>query len=191
MLYRRVFGEADFSQIFGYLSKIKASEFLQLVDSYYVYEAYIKILKHFPSQEDFLYGYSYIKPFVFWIPRSIWEDKPEGLSSLVVEKIYGTSKGLEYSTGFTLTGEFYANFGFVGMILCSMLLGLFMGFVSRKMISTKNEYTFIISLTTIIYFPHMARGGILETTILFLFIFYIIFITFYKTKYLYKKIKLF
>lgn len=191
MLYRRVFGEVDFDKVFGYLSNINGSDFLRLIDSYYVYEAYLRILKYFPRHEDFLYGYSYIKPFVFWIPRAIWENKPEGLSSLVVEKIYGTSKGSEYSTGFTLAGEFYANFGFVGMLICSLMIGLSIGFVSRKMISTKNEYTFVISLTTIIYFPHIARGGILETTILFLIIFYLIFMLFFKTKNLYKKIKLF
>lgn len=188
MLFRRVYGEVNINQILDHISLIEGEAFLKLIDNYFVYEAYLKVLNHFPKYQDYLYGITYLKPIIFWIPRTIWDDKPLGLSHLIVPMIYGNSRGLEYSTGFTLTGEAYINFGFIGVIFGSIILGYALGFVSKKMISTKNEYTFIISLTILIYFPHIARGGIIDITLLFLIIFYIIFLFFYKTKYLYKNI---
>jgi oligosaccharide repeat unit polymerase len=162
------------------------SDFFKLIDNYYVYEAYLKVLNFFPNKTDYLYGSSLVKPLVFWIPRSIWEDKPEELTSFIGKLVYGHTKSQGYSTGMTITGEFYLNFGIYGVIFFSLLLGMITSFLINRLLITKKESYIMISLMFIIYFPHIVRGGI-SLTIISLIIFSLVFILFIKTSYLYKK----
>lgn len=188
MLYKRTFGHIDTDKIFEHLSQASPSDIMRLTDNYYVYEVYLKTINYFPNIHDYLYGSSLLKIFVFWIPRDIWDSKPEELTTYVGRLFYGTSRGVGYSTGMTLTGEFYINFGIFGVIILSFVLGYLSIAIISKLLTSDKEYVVIIALTYIIYFPHITRGGI-SLTIISELIFAIIFILFFKTSYLIKKIK--
>lgn len=163
---------------------------LKMIDTYFVYEIYTKVIRDFPKKHDYIYGASLVKPFVFWIPRFIWEDKPESLTSYIGRYYYGTSRGKEYSTGMTITGEFYINGGLVGILVLSFLFGVITAFFTKEYLCSAKEYIKIFSIVYIVSFPSLMRGGIAATAI-GLFIIFIYFYLFSKFKYLFKYIPIF
>jgi len=187
MLFNRVYHEIDFVKIFDYLKNIEPAGLIKLIDNYFVYEAYLKTIEYFPKMHDYLYGNTIIRVLFFWIPREVWENKPEGLTSYVARLFFGTSRSAEYSTGMTITGEFYINFGVMGVVIFSLLLGYISAYMVKRLLITNKEYVQIISLMFIVYFPHIARGGS-STTIIMIILYSIIFVLFFKTDYFYKKI---
>lgn len=70
-----------------------------------------------PNKDSYLYGKSYLEAFVFWVPRAIWEDKPQGSMSKLTNEIGGAA-----GVAVPEYGELYANFGIPGVILGSALL---------------------------------------------------------------------
>jgi len=187
MLYQRVFGKIDFSKIYHYISTASPAEIFQLTDNYFVYEAYLHVISYFPKIHDYFYGSSLIKPFLFWIPREIWNDKPEGLTTYLPKLFYGMTRGAEYSSGMTITGEFYANYGIYGVIVLSFFFGYISLYIAMKMIRPRNESELLLGLTYLVYFPHLMRGGI-STSVTFIFLYYLLFLLFFRTKQYFKKI---
>lgn len=76
------------------------------------------ILKNVPGQKDYLYGESYWKLLVAWVPREIWPDKPDNISNIVTE--VSTTGYLAPAQDVTFCGEAYWNFGWTGIFLVSL-----------------------------------------------------------------------
>lgn len=163
--------------------------FLKMIDAYYVYNIYTKVLEDFPKNHDYLYGASLIKPFVFWIPRSIWKNKPESLPVYIGRYYYGQTRGKDYSTGMTITGEFYINDGLYGIIVFSFLFGLISSFFAKQYLKARTEYGRNISMIYFLIFPSLIRGGIAATIIMFILLIIFLFLVFKLKQYL-KKITL-
>lgn len=72
----------------------------------------------FPSHEPYLRGATLIKPFVFWVPRAIWENKPLNFPTIIGSKLVRHGVSLN-STAF---GEPYANFGVLGVLYMPLLV---------------------------------------------------------------------
>jgi hypothetical protein len=71
---------------------------------------------------DRLWGQSYVRILFAPIPRSVWEDKPQQLGRLT-----GAVSGGAWLGGaqpVTLLGEMYWNYGFLGIALFMLLLGI-------------------------------------------------------------------
>lgn len=67
----------------------------------------------------------YLKPLFAFIPRSIWEFKPEPLSMQVLKQINPGLVATGYSTaGNSVLGEGYAVFGLVGIFLAPLIWGI-------------------------------------------------------------------
>ena len=64
----------------------------------------------FNSFDKFLYGTTYLKPMFFYLPRSIWVNKPESIT-IIAAKTYG---GASLVT--TIIGEMYMNFYLLGIV---------------------------------------------------------------------------
>lgn len=80
----------------------------------------IAIYAKVPNQTDFLYGESYLGALLFFIPRSIWNDKPHGTGYYVGRNVFGLSQaGVPPGE----TAEAYYNFGFFGLIFVFFLKG--------------------------------------------------------------------
>jgi len=82
---------------------------------------YLVILQEY-SPSDYMWGETLIGPLVTFIPRNIWESKPMGLGRIFVEDYYGGSTG--FSVGIYFLGEFFANFGYLGLIIIPPLISL-------------------------------------------------------------------
>lgn len=79
------------------------------------------VMQVFPAQEPFMWGSSFIRVFFFAIPRSVWPEKPIPLNLLVGQKLM---PHVDVSLAITTFGEFYANFGHVGVLLMPLAFWL-------------------------------------------------------------------
>lgn len=76
----------------------------------------IKTMEIIPSMEDYKYGGSYLYSFTTIVPNlGFWDIHPakkkSNLSVWLTDKL-----GLSYGTGFSMTAEAYANFGYLGIL---------------------------------------------------------------------------
>jgi len=70
-----------------------------------------RILEEFGTVTPFWWGSSYIAPFLLLIPREVWPGKPVGVAAYL------------NNAGPTIIGEWYANFGWIGIFLGMALFG--------------------------------------------------------------------
>jgi len=112
-----------------------------------------------------MYGYSYGEQFLvsvlFWIPRSIWPDKPVGSGVTIGE-------GLGYN--FTnisapLWAEFNINFGMIGVILCFLLYGMITAKLQNNFMKTRGDINFYQIFVPVfsVYQLFLMRGDLLST----------------------------
>ena len=69
-------------------------------------------------------GYQLLGPLLFWFPRSLWPDKPEGSGHFVSDKFTLFEGGFS-NISMNYLGEGYINFGIIGVFLFIILLALF------------------------------------------------------------------
>lgn len=111
---------------------------LRIADTFYnagfVYET-------FPTRFKYYYGITYTGPFVGLIPRNFWPEKPRGFgadlgfmqqTNFPLVKIEDWIEINMYSLSPGFIGEAMANFGIYGIILLSILLGIFTKYFDVK-----------------------------------------------------------
>ncbi len=118
------------------------------------------IVQNVPNSTPYLWGSSIIKFFTIIIPRQLWPNKPKQVQELIVEHHDNIFVGGS-SQSTTLIGEFYWNFGIIGVILGMLLLGL----VCKKIdIGNLNSDGFslklMIKLLFVSWIIEFFRGGI-------------------------------
>jgi len=65
-----------------------------------------------------------VYPAVNFVPRSLWPEKPIGLGRRIMFDIYGAPSYTSVSFAPGLLGEFYADFGYFGILVFGSLFGL-------------------------------------------------------------------
>ena len=81
----------------------------------------------FNRYEDFLLGATYFKPLFFYIPRSIWEGKPESITVITANFLGGSSLVS------TIIGEMYMNFSLLGIIMLPIVLWFTEGVITKHL----------------------------------------------------------
>ena len=81
----------------------------------------------FNRYEDFLLGATYFKPLFFYIPRSIWEGKPESITVITANSFGGSSLVT------TIIGEMYMNFSLLGIIILPIVLWFTDGLITKSL----------------------------------------------------------
>ncbi|GAL62285.1 O-antigen polymerase [Algibacter lectus] len=79
----------------------------------------------FNRYNDFLNGATYLKPLFFYIPRSIWEGKPETITVITANAFGGNSLVT------TIIGEMYMNFSIFGIVLLPIVLWFTEGLLTK------------------------------------------------------------
>ncbi|UTR12122.1 oligosaccharide repeat unit polymerase [Evansella sp. LMS18] len=111
-------------------------------------------------------GYQFLGPLLFYVPRSIWADKPLG-SGYTVREAQGATF-LNVSS--PLVAEAYINFALIGVILVGFLIGKVTFVLDKtywenvKMGTSAETYLAIIYPFLISIFFFMNRGDLLSTT---------------------------
>lgn len=132
------------------------------------------MFEYFNTNEH-LYGTSSSFITYFWIPRSVWPDKPKMLGYWFIRKYRNFSEG--HSAAFGFTGDFYADFGYF-----SLFFILILGRLLKKMENFRQKYSksksYVIVLTAM-FLPYtffFVRSPITATmTFLGIYFFYFLF----------------
>ena len=80
----------------------------------------------YPAQQAFEHGRPLLVTFLGFIPRSVWPDKPVGLGKSLTRYTDGFlfQEAIGHSIAPTLVGDFYANFGALGVVFGGVLFGV-------------------------------------------------------------------
>jgi hypothetical protein len=79
----------------------------------------VSIFGDFGHQVDFLYGESLLKLIVFWVPRSLWAEKPDSIAVVIGQHL---APGQGVALIATFYGEMFANFGYFSFLLGVLFL---------------------------------------------------------------------
>lgn len=85
------------------------------------------VVEDYPKKYPYLFGTTLGKVFVFWVPRSIWPNKPLSFQFVLGDRYVGEGVSLNA----TLLGEMYGNFGVFGSILLPPVLLFILVFLGR------------------------------------------------------------
>ncbi|HET8886991.1 MAG TPA: O-antigen polymerase [Salinimicrobium sp.] len=108
---------------------------------------------------EYEYGYQFFLNIVTLVPRVIWEDKPNvSFSSRMTEDIYGKIDVGNWVRTYTVWGEGYTQFGFLGILLYSFILA----YGLKKFIYFLSGYSGmeIILINFMIYLPFLIRADL-------------------------------
>jgi len=104
-----------------FLPDLGIAEFLIGITEGRNMNALVVVVEEFHQVVGLLMGTGILRGFVFWIPRSIWPNKPQNLTVMIGQHLFsGGERGV--SMGATIFGEFWANFGFFGFAMIPFVL---------------------------------------------------------------------
>ena len=106
---------------------------------------FVLLQNDFNSLDDFLFGQHFLYGTIGLIPRSIWENKPESITSgqWFRERYYPSTIGGKPITSF---GEQYVNFGILGIFILSLLSGLLYKGLWNSYVSCKSQNSLPITI---------------------------------------------
>lgn len=113
------------------------------------------------KQDKMFYGESYVSILFFWIPRFFWEDKPKLNQWQHDISTQGRDYG-QLGQISLLSGESYANFGYVGAFSIPLLIGMFYSklYFYFRNINVKHKGFLLLLLMHMILFQVWRDGMI-------------------------------
>jgi hypothetical protein len=76
-------------------------------------------------------GHALEAPLTFWIPRSLWPEKPAGFGAVLTPMLAPSEVGTNTSLAAHAYGEWYYDFGWAGVVAMVLILGLCIQAVDR------------------------------------------------------------
>lgn len=130
-----------------------------LFDNFRIYKTYYSIIKAVPTLTDYMYGQQMvIYTLIMFIPRAIWPSKPYPPGKTAVElgiSNYANMAGTAYPN----IGEFYYEFGLLGVIFFMFLFGIWLKRIKDIYLHTNNVFdNMIYSLIVPTTFQLIIRG---------------------------------
>jgi hypothetical protein len=83
------------------------------------------IVRDCPSRVPYQGGWTLAQIPLSFIPRLVWKDKPDMTSGGWVTEKFAGGPGILSSTGSTWVGEFWFNFGWPGVVMGMLVMGIF------------------------------------------------------------------
>lgn len=116
----------------------------------YPFKTIYYTIEHF-DKFDLMFGATYfVYPILLAIPRVIFPNKPRGLGSDFVVKVFGEDYGLGFA--YTPVTEALINFSYIGPFFIYVLYGLFISKQISNIKNNKNQYQYFILLSMSIDF---------------------------------------
>lgn len=134
------------------------------------------------NNNGYTFGKQILSSIFSFVPRSFWVDKGEPTGSIAA-----SSAGYNYlNISSPLPAEFYIDYGYIGLIFFSFLLGVFFRKIDQYYIYNKgNNLKYLISILFISLVPILSRGALLAvinnlyaSIAIFALIYYIVFLRF-------------
>jgi oligosaccharide repeat unit polymerase len=123
------------------------------------YQSLMLVVKH----DLVTYGYQFLGPLLFFIPRSLWPEKPVGSGDYL-----STTIGLTFDNiSASLITEGYINFGVLGVCLYGIILGALVSKFDYKFWNCSSRKASILTRVRYIYsipaFFFMMRGDLMSS----------------------------
>ena len=89
-----------------------------------IYQPFYAMIVNIPKYHNYTYGFTYYLAIVQPIPRGLWHNKPAGIPNLGSAIFGGNPQPSESGQAYPIIGDFYINFGLIGIIILMSLFGL-------------------------------------------------------------------
>jgi oligosaccharide repeat unit polymerase len=110
-----------------------------------------------PAEIPYLHGDSYLQIFVLPIPRALWPAKPADDITTVITRFDPGNSGF----AFPAFGEGYANFGFIGVALCGLVLGGVAELLHRRFANSQSLKSSVVAAVQAgVFLQLFSRGDI-------------------------------
>ena len=124
-----------------------------------IYQPYLAIIDGIPSRSPFLWGSSFAYLLVHPIPRSVWPDKPEAPIATITRVTLG-SEAAKAGVAYPNIGEFYANFGVLGIFVGMWLFGVALrGLYEYLKIHQDNEWARVLYAIALPFLVQVVSRG--------------------------------
>lgn len=136
------------------------------------------VINHVPELLDFRYGATYVPVLAFFIPRSVWVDKPRSGGADAAALIYYGKQTLKgYSgEGYPISGvvEAYWNFHLIGIILLFFIYGYILKLAAIIALNNNTNLViqacYLLILMNLIDFNSDTMVTVIQLLILFILI---------------------
>lgn len=120
--------QENFSQLLQ-SAQIGRSVFYTLTVGEFVvpFETLPQMIRAVGHEIDPLWGLSFLRAPLYYIPSAIFPERPRPLANWYMEQFYGTGIGLNEGRQFFFLTEGYLNFGVAGILFVAEVWGLFLG----------------------------------------------------------------
>ena len=183
MLQLRVMGRLGTDQLSINKNQSYASDQLSFASSVANLMSPEKVIYHnaimfeYFESNNHLYGKSISFVIYFWVPRSIWPNKPTMLGYWLIREYSNEDYGDFLSASFGFTGEIFADFGFVGALILCLFLGIGLKRLETYNLHYRNSTQFN-SVLVAMFYPYVffaVRDPITSSTMfLMIIIIYVI-----------------
>lgn len=138
----------------------------------------VEVIARTPNPQPYRYGSTYTPLLTKWIPRILWGNKPRETLGNDWVRAYGLASPNDYAYSYNLPwiAEMYMNFGFLGVLGVSFLIGLLFYIFKVTICQTGSDPTklaFGVVLIVPLMFPEshfsLVLGGVITGSI-FLFL---------------------
>lgn len=134
----------------------------------------IAILQKVPDEVPYLYGLTYVSAVAFFVPRSLWPEKPRGVGAHVAAMLF---EGWPSTVGYTGQSfpaggmaEAYWNFGVGGVIVAFAAFGLFYRLLAQRFLARPQDpfavVLLVMALVTLGDVDSDSVVGFLQRTVL-------------------------
>ncbi len=108
------------------------------------------IVRDTPAVSPFQKGRTLGLFFLAFVPRAFWPDKPEITIGRWITAVYGSGPHIESSTGPTFLGEFYLNFGTLGVVGGMLLYGILLRLFQASFLGPNATTPGILAATVVV-----------------------------------------
>lgn len=125
------------------------------------YRTFYSMMERYPSQYTYMYGKTFFYTLILFFPRFLWKGKPDNPVRELIEHSLNYRARIS-GTAVANVGEFYANFGILGVLLGMFLLGRAARLLKEKFINQEylsEDKCILYGILYPLLFQWIARGN--------------------------------
>lgn len=123
------------------------------------YRTFYSMVEKYPSQYPYMLGTTFFYALVLFIPRVIWVGKPDNPVRDMIENSLNI-KARQSGTAVANIGEYYANFGLLGIMVFMYILGWVSSSLKKYVFQREDLDIYIMySILYPLFFQWIARGN--------------------------------
>jgi len=133
---------------------------LQFDSNLDIYQPFYSMILNIPKYHNYLYGYTYYLALISFIPRGLWPNRPTGIPGMRLAIFAGDPLPFENGVAYPIIGDFYINFGLLGIIIFMFISGLFLKVLWKyfEMYKNSNWAKIIFLLSSTYLIQVISRG---------------------------------